>query len=168
MINTALKPLNRLFIMALFAFATPLAAQDAVTAMSETDLRSFVPFADDATLKMSECEKKTYPTCTYVWGLPDEDDARRIELGARPSGDILMTIFAPARNLQEFDRVLATYKDAVPVEGLGVTAVWSDMRKQLSLITEDNLVIHVNVDISKFQDPRTIAEQVAAFLLAEQ
>ena len=79
-----------------------------------------------------------------------------------------MTIFAQARNIQEFDRVLSSYKDAVPVEGLGVTAVWSDMRKQLSLITEDSLVIHVNVDIWMLEDPRTTAEQVAAFLLTVQ
>lgn len=168
MLHTALKPLTRFCILALVSLGAPLAAQDAVIAMSETDLRSLVPFAADATLKFTECEQKSYPTCTYVWGMPEADDATRIAAGGGPSGDKLMTIFAQARNQQEFDRVLSSYKDAVPVEGLGVTAVWSDMRKQLSLITAENLVIHVNVDIWKLEDPRTIAEQVAAFLLARQ
>jgi len=168
MIETVLNPLKKLGILVLISLGAPLAAQDTVTAMSETDLRALVPFPADATLKMSECEKKSYPTCTYVWGSPDEDDATRIAMGGRPSGDKLMTIFAQAHNPQDFDRVLASYKDAAPVEGLGVTAVWSDMSKQLSLITEGNLVIHVNVDIWKLEDPRPIAEQVAAFLLTEQ
>ena len=168
MIETVLNLLKKLGILVLVSLGAPLAAQDAFTAMSETELRSLVPIPADAALKLSECEKKSYPTCTYVWGYPDEDDAMRIELGGSPSGDKLMTIFAQARNIQEFDRVLSSYRDAVPVEGLGVTAVWSDMRKQLSLITEDSLVIHVNVDIWMLEDPRTTAEQVAAFLLTVQ
>ena len=168
MIETVINPLKKLGILVLISLGAPLAAQDTVTAMSETDLRALVPIPADATLKLSECEMKSYPTCTYVWGYPDEDDAMRIELGGSPSGDKLMTIFAQARNIQEFDRVLSSYRDAEPVEGLGVTAVWSDMRKQLSLITAENLVIHINVDIRNLEDPRAIAEQVAAFLLAEQ
>ncbi len=159
---------KHLGIALLATVATPLFAQDYSAPMSEKDLRSLVPFSANADLKLAECGKKSYPTCTYIWGLPDSDDEARIKLGGKPAGDKLLTIFAQARRPQDFDRVLGSYKDAVPVDNLGVTAVWSDMRNQLSLITGDNLVIHVNVQIRDLADPKPTALQVAAFLLASR
>lgn len=155
-------------IVVLTTLATPVFAQDYSVPLSEQDLRSLVPFSADAKLKLTECGKKTYPTCTYIWGLPDSDDEARIKLGGMPAGDKLLTIFAQARSPQDFSRVLGSYKDAVPVDGLGVTAVWSGRRNQLSLITDENLIIHVNVQIWKLDDPKPTALQVAAFLLASR
>lgn len=150
----------------LVCLAMPVFAEDYSTALSEDALRSLVPFGADATLKLAECETKSYPTCTYIWGIPDIDDAARVALGGMPDGDKLITIFAQASRPQDFDRVIASYRDAVPVEGLGVTAVWSGMRGQLSLITADNLVVHVNVQRAGLDDPLTSARQIASVLLA--
>ena len=125
-------------------------------------------FNADASLKLVKCEIKSYATCTYIWGQPDSEDEARNKMGGKPDGDKLLTIFAQARSPQDFDRVLSSYKDAVPVDDLGVTAVWSDMCEQLSLITGDNLVIHINVQIWEWDDSKSIAVQVAAYLLADR
>jgi hypothetical protein len=165
--NLILRSLGTLSLALALQHASPLLAQEGVVAMSEADLRSFVTFGPETQLKLAECKKKSYPTCTYIWGLPDADDAARIALGGNPDGDKLLTIFAQARSLADFDRVLGSYKDAVPVEDLGVAAVWSEVRNQLSLITVDNLIIHVYVQIWKLDDPKAVALQVANFLLAQ-
>ncbi|WP_295512527.1 hypothetical protein [uncultured Sulfitobacter sp.] len=145
---------------------SPLVADEIPMPMSEADLRTLVPFGAEASLKYAECEKKSYPTCTYIWGVPDSADALRVQMGGKPDGDRLMTIFAQAKSAQDFDRVLSTYKDAVPLEYLGVAAVWSEARDQLSLITDDYMVIHVNVEIPELEDTKAVATQVAAYLLA--
>lgn len=153
------------FFLALFLFlASPAFAQSEPEPMSEADLRSILPFGQDDTLKYTGCEMKTYPTCTYVWGIPAGDDDARVKLGAKPEGDKLLTIFAQAHSLQDFDRVLAVYPDAEPVDGLGITAVWSASRHQLSFMSADYLVIHVNVDAPNVADRKAIAIQIATFL----
>ena len=159
---------NYAAIALLAGLGTPLFAGNYATPMSEQDLRGLVPFGADATLKFAECGKKTYPTCTYIGGEPDSDDAARLKLGGKPEGDQLMTIFAQAHSPQDFDRVLASYKDALPLDDLGVKAVWSARRNQLSLITGDNLVIHVNVQIRALADLKGKAEQIATFLLGNR
>lgn len=164
--NSIFETVRTLGFALVLPLASPLMAQEGITAMSEADLRTLVPFGPETQLKFAECETKSYPTCTYIWGLPDSDDAARIALGGKPDGDKLMTIFAQAHRLQDFDRVLASYKDAVTVKDLGAVAVWSEARDQLSLMTDDNLIIHVNVQIWKFDDTKAIALQVAHFLLA--
>ena len=164
MIKSVPKSLGKLGLAGLLILISPAFAEDQREPISEADLRTLLPFGNDATLKYAVCEKKSYPTCTYVWGIPDSSDATRVKLGGKPEGDKLMTVFAQARNMQEFDRVIAVYPDAEQVENLGVAAVWSAKRDQLSLITADNLIIHVNVEGPA--DPRAIATQVAAFVLA--
>ncbi len=164
--KSILKALATLTVALVLPIASPSLAQEGVTVLSEADLRSLVTFGPAAQLKLAECETKSYPTCTYIWGLPDSGDAARMALGGKPDGDKLLTIFAQARSLADFDRVLGSYKDAVPVENLGVAAVWSDARDQLSLITVDNLIIHVYVQIWKLDDPKATAMRVADFLLA--
>ncbi len=166
MINIDPQSFAKACFTAFLLLGSPLVAEENVIAMSEADLRTLVPFGAEAYLKHAECEEKTHPTCTYIWGLPDSDDAMRVQLGGKPDGDKLMTIFAQANSVQDFDRVLSSYKDAVPVEDLGVVAVWSKARDQLSLMTDDNLIIHVNVDIWKLEDTEAVATQVAAYLLA--
>lgn len=145
---------------------SPLAADEIATAMPEPYLRALVPFGPDTVLKYAVCEENTYPTCTYIWGSPDSDDAMRVQLGGKPDGDKLVTTFAQANQAQDFDRVLSSYKDAVAVEDLGGVAVWSEARAQLSLMTNDNLIIHVHVQISNEGQIKAIAKQVATYLLA--
>ncbi len=166
MINIDPKSFAKTCFAAFLILGSPLAADEIPMPMSEADLRSLVPFGAESSLKYAECEKKSYPTCTYIWGIPDSADALRVQMGGKPDGDKLMTIFAQANSAQDFDRVLSTYNDAVPVEDLGVMAVWSEARDQLSLITDDNMVIHVNVEIWKLEDTKAVATQVAAYLLA--
>lgn len=166
MIDTGAKTLRRLCFAVLLSLGSPLAAEESFTAMSDADLRSLVPFGAETYLKYAECQTKTFPTCTYIWGLADSSDAARVAMGGKPDGDKLMTVFAQATGAKDFDRVLSGYKDAVPVENLGAAAVWSEARDQLSLITDDNLIIHVHVQIMNPDDTKTRAMQVATFLLA--
>jgi len=156
----------QLCLVLLLALVSPAFAQTERAPMSETQLRSLVSFADDDTLKYAVCKKASYPTCSYIWGVPDDDDALRVKLGGKPEGSKLMTIFAQANSATEFERVVAVYPDAESVEGLGVRSVWSAKRHQLSLIMADNLVIHVNIDAAGTADPKATAIGVANFLLA--
>ena len=97
-------------------------------------------------LKMAECEEKTHPTCTYVWGVPSDKDAARISMGLSPEGNKLMVIFAQTRSAQDWERVISVYSDAESVQDLGEIAVWSSRRSQISLMNGEGLVIHVHID----------------------
>lgn len=130
-------------------------------------LQSAFEFQDGEKLKYAECKKKSYPTCTYIWGEPSKKDAARIKYGLAPKGKKLMVIYAQARSLKDFERVLKTYSDAVNVKGLGSKAVWSAKRQQLSLITNKNLIIHVNVDDTMSSDPFLKAKITAEYILKE-
>ncbi|AML52068.1 hypothetical protein [Falsihalocynthiibacter arcticus] len=132
----------------------------------ENQLRTIFEFAPDDGLKMAACDGSRTFTCTYIWGAPDEDDALRIELGAKPDGKRLYVIAARAARASDFDRVLAVYKDAVPVADLGVQAVWSEKRGQLSILTADNKVIHVNTDMTQSDDQKAAAITIANLVLA--
>ncbi len=163
-----LKSSGRLCFVALLTFGSPAISQGEQVPMSEFDLRALVPFGADDILKYAACEVNSYPNCTYVWGVFDSDDELRVKLGGKPDGDKLLTVFAQAHSSQDFDRVLAVTPDAQPVEGLGIKAVWSERRHQLSLMSEDFMAIHVNIDALSITDPRTTAIQIATFLLGEE
>lgn len=135
----------------------------ALQLMPEDALRSFFVFGPEDCLKYAECDGKRAFTCTYIWGAPDEDDALRIKLGGNPDGKKLLVIAVRAANPSDFDRVLAVYKDAV--EGLGIKAVWSRMRGQLSMLTSDNMGIQVNTDMTESDDKEAAAVTIANLVL---
>lgn len=114
--------------------------------ITEEYLRSHFTFAAGDKLKYSECKKKTHPTCTYIWGPESKKDATRIKHGLTPAGNKLQIITAQAGSANDFQRVLATYSDAEKIEGIGNEAAWSNKRKQLSFITDSNLIFHINID----------------------
>ncbi|WP_372841775.1 hypothetical protein [Phaeovulum sp.] len=164
MLSHFLKLAGKPCLGVLFVLAWPAWAQGEREPIPEADLRTLLPFSQNDTLKYAHCEVKSYPTCTYVWGVPASDDDARVKLGAKPEGDRLTTIFAQAHGLNDFDRVLATYSDADPVEGLGIKAAWSAKRDQLSFMMADYLIIHVNIDARGVADPKAVALQTAMFL----
>lgn len=140
-----------------------LFADDYSDAISEAFLRTQFAFKADENLKYSQCEGKTMPTCAYVWGPESSKDAARINAGLTPKGYKLMVVYAQAKQDKDFQRVLGSYSDAVVVEGFGKEAVWSSKRKQLSLMTDDNLIIHVNLsgaNIDSKEKASSIAEEV--------
>ena len=155
----------QLCLVLLLVLVSPVFAQTERAPLSETQLRSLVNFGDDDTLKYAVCKVASYPTCSYIWGVPDDRDALRVKMGSKPAGNQLMTIFAQANSAAEFDRVVAVYSDAENVEGLGIRSVWSAKSHQLSLITADNLVIHVNIQAEGTADQKVTAIKVANFLL---
>jgi len=134
----------------------PLFSQDHAELITEKYLRSEFTFHESTKMKYSECIEKTHMTCTYVWGVitpkSEKKDLKRTKNGLAPDGNKLMIIYAKATKLADFERVLATYRDAKIVEGVGQKSVWSQQRKQLSLITDKNLIMHVNVEMKK--DPK--------------
>jgi hypothetical protein len=129
--------------------------------ISEEYLRSQFTFETEDNLKYSECQKKSYPTCTYVWGPVSDKDKNRTKAGLAPEGNKLQVIYAQARRVEDFQRVLGTYSDAKEIDDVGVDAVWSDKRHQLSLITDENLIIHVNIDVDGVNDPEEKAVSIA-------
>ncbi len=134
--------------------------------MSEDTLRSLFVFGPQDGLKYAVCDDKHTFTCTYVWGILGKDDALRVEMGGRPDGKKLQVITAQAASASDFDRVLAAYKDAVPISDLGVTAVWSEMRGQLSILTASNRVVHVSTDMTESDDKQAAAIAIANLVLA--
>jgi hypothetical protein len=99
----------------------------------------------------------------YLWGIESSKDTARVSSGLAPKGNKLQITYAPAKKEMDFQRVLASYSDAVIVNGLGEMAVWSHKRKQLSLITVENLIIHVHIqsgDIDLKEKSISIAKDV--------
>ena len=150
-----------------FALTPLLSASEYDNIITKAYLQSTFEFLNGEKLKYAECKKKSYPTCTYVWGKPSKKDATKIKYGLAPEGKKLMVIYAQARSSKDFERVLKTYKDAVDVKGLGQKAVWSNKRKQLSFITKKNLIIHVNVDGTMSSEPFSKAKTTAEYILKE-
>lgn len=145
----------------------PALSEDYAGNISEEYLRSQFTFGSQDVLKYAECEKKTYPTCTYVWGAESDKDAVRAKYGLAPEGSKLMIIYAQAVSPEDFQRVLTTYSDAEEIDGLGTEAVWSAKRKQLSLITTENLIMHINIDEKDGLTPKQTAFSVAEHLLEQ-
>ena len=158
----------RYMAILLFGFvAQSVMAADYADLISEEYLRSQFEFTDGAKLKYSQCVKKSYPTCTYIWGVASKKDASRTKHGLAPEGSKLMIVYAQARSAGDFDRVTATYSDAEEIKDLGVMSVWSGKRKQLSFITDSHLVVHVNIEEENVSDSKRKAESIAKYLMQE-
>lgn len=145
----------------------PALSADYPVNISEAYLRTQFTFGSQDTLKYADCEKKTYPTCTYVWGAESKKDATRKKYGLVPDGNKIMIIYAQAKNAESFQRVLATYSDSEKIVGLGKEAVWSAKRNQLSLLTEENLIIHINIDEKDRITSKEAAVSIAEHLLEQ-
>ncbi len=145
----------------ILASTAPVLAGPAPIPLAEETLREVFTFGPDDTLKYAECDTKKRPACSYIWGPVDADDAARIKLGGKPDGKKLVVVYAEAGAPEDFSRVLSSYSDAQPVEDLGVQAVWSPARQQLSLITQANLIIHVNTERAGTENAMTAAITVA-------
>ncbi len=57
-----------MLLLLLIFFQLPVLASDYSDNISEEYLRSQFTFAAADKLKYAECEKNSYPTCTYIWG----------------------------------------------------------------------------------------------------
>lgn len=135
--------------------------------ISEEYLRSQFTFKADDSLKYSQCEKNSYPTCTYVWGPDFEKDAARLNAGLRPEGSKLQIVYAQGASQKNFERVLSTYSGAETLAGIGEQAVWSGKRHQLSFITDENLIVHININEKSGQDSKEDAIAIAGHLLEQ-
>jgi hypothetical protein len=164
---TAIANFRNFVLLSLIVICPPVNATDYSSFITEDYLRSQFSFGDGDTLKYSQCEKKSYPTCTYIWGPESEKDAARINAGLAPAGSKLQIVYAQAASINNFDRVLSAYTDAESVDGIGETAVWSDKRKQLSFITETNLIVHVNIAETQGKDPEAKAVAIANDLIEQ-
>lgn len=154
----------QLFLL-LILFLQPVFANDYTDYISEEYLRSQFTFAPSEKLKYAECKKNSYPTCTYIWGAPHKKDEARVKYGLAPEGNKLMIVYAQARSKKDFERVLSTYKDAEKIEGLATEAVWSNKRHQLSMITEKNLIIHINIEDRSTTDVKGKSISIAEYIL---
>ena len=152
-------------LLLMFFFQLPVFAADYSDNISEEYLRSQFTFAPGDKLKYAECKKKSHPTCTYIWGAEHKKDAARLKAGVAPKGNKLQIIYAQAGSKKDFERVLSSYKDAEKVEGLATEAVWSNKRRQLSLITDDNLIMHINIDDISTDDVKAKSISIAQHIL---
>jgi hypothetical protein len=154
-----------LLVSAVMLLASPAPAEDYAALISEDYLRSEFSFGPGEALKLAECKKNSYPTCTYVWGEPSEKDAAAAKYGVTPKGKRLILIYAQAKRAKDFEQATGVYSDAEKVAGLGAQAVWSSKRKQLTLITREHLIIHVNTERTKSPDLKAKATRIAEHVL---
>jgi len=152
----------------LMAVSQPVFSADYSSYISDEYLRSQFTFEAGDKLKYSQCVKKSYPTCTYIWGVESEKDAAREKHGLTPKGSKLQVVYAQGKSKMDFQRVLSTYSDAEQLEGLGVEAVWSAKRIQLSLITEDSLIMHISIQDKGVEKPEATAVSIAKHLLDQR
>ncbi len=145
------------YILFSFIFLTAFAAaqQPYKQIITGEYVRNHFKLKAGEVVKLEEFKKKTYPTATVVWGMPDKRDAVRIQAGIAPSGSKLMVVFTELKNAREYDRVPATYKDAVVINGVGQKAVWSRKWKQLSVLMTPKLLVHVHLDHTGVGDLKT-------------
>ena len=162
---TAIAGFRNFALLSLIVICTPVIANDYSSFITEDYLRSQFSFGDGDTLKYSQCGKNSYPTCTYIWGPESEKDVARINAGLAPAGSKLQIVYAQAASINNFERVLSSYTDAEPVDGIGETAVWSDKRKQLSFITETNLIVHIHIEEMQSNDSEAKAVVIAGDLI---
>lgn len=160
--------LFRLILISLFITTTQTTfAQDYIQLITEEYLRNEFTFGVDEAMKYEVCKKKSYPTCDYVWGEPSKRDATRIKYGMAPDGNKVMVIYAQSKKPSDFERSIAVYRDAVEIKGIGTRSVWSAARAQLSLITESNLIIHVNLEMIKDGKTKEHAINIAKHVLKQ-
>ncbi|MGB5225035.1 MAG: hypothetical protein WBN49_07660, partial [Arenicellales bacterium] len=57
------------------------------------------------------------------------------------------------------------YKDAEKVEGLASEAAWSNKRRQLSIITDNNLIIHINIEDKSTADLKGKSISIAQHII---
>ena len=160
--------LFKLILVLLFVTTTQTTfAQDYIQLVTEEYLRNEFTFGVDESMKYEVCKKKSYPTCDYVWGKPSKRDTTRIKLGMAPEGNKVMVIYAQAKKPADFERSIAVYKGAVEIEGIGARSVWSATRAQLSLITESNMIIHINLETIKDGKTKEHAINIAKHVLKQ-
>ena len=163
-LNVALKHSWQALLLLLLVHQ-PVLAADYSEYIGEEYLRAEFTFEAGDKLKYSECKKKSYPTCIYIWGAAHKKDETRLNSGLVPEGNKLQIVYAQARSNKDFQRVLTTYSDAEKVDGLGVEAVWSSKRSQLSLIAKQNLIVHVYIRASGVSNLKSKSTSIAKYLL---
>jgi len=156
-----------LLASAMLLLANAAAARDYAPLISEDYLRSQFTFGAADVLKYAECKKGSYPTCNYVWGEPSKKkDANAAKYGLAPNGKKLMLVYAQAKSAKDFERATSVYRDAESVAGIGQQVVWSAKSEQLTLMTAEHLIIHVNTHATEAADPKAKAIIIAKHVLA--
>lgn len=154
-------------LLPMILLCQPIFAADYAKYISEDYLRSQFTFGAEERLKYSRCVKKSFPTCTYIWGTESSKDAARIGAGLAPDGNKLQIVYAQANSQHDFQRVLTSFTDAEPVIGVGREAIWSSKRSQLSFITDESLIIHINIDEKGMSDAKEKSISIASDLLEQ-
>jgi hypothetical protein len=155
----------------LFLSSGTLYAEDYVSMIDAEYLKKEFSFQDEVKMKYTGCSKVSYTTCEYVWGKETtkslKKDAYAKNHNLTPSGNKLMVTYAQAGKVSDFERIKKVQKDAIKIEGIGVDAFWKDSKfqKQLSFITDKNIIIHVSIDVKGVKDAKQHAMAVAQHIL---
>ncbi len=161
--------ISRVFFLVLFCFLTvsPTVASEYDKIITESYVKNEFVFQDAERFKYSKCRKNSYPTCKYVWGVESKKDTTRVKMGLPPDGNSLTIVYAQAKQEKNFSRVVGSYSDAVDIDGLGVKAIWSDKRRQLSMITKSHLIIHIRLEVKGVINLKDKAMNVALHILSQ-
>jgi hypothetical protein len=154
-----------LLFLTFAVYTTATQAQPYKGLITGEDVARYFTFAQGETLKYDNFDTKRFPTATFVWGKADKLDKKRLEIGGKPSGNILMIIYAEGKSAKDFDRVLKSYNDAVVVKDVGTKAVWSERRRQLSFMTDKFLIVHINIEDARTKDRKAKAIEIAGDIL---
>lgn len=145
--------------------ASPIIAAKYEKIITDSYVENEFTFQDGERFKYSKCEGNAQKSCKYIWGGESKKDATRAEYGLPPEGNQLSVVYVQAKKQKDFLRVLSTYTDAVDIDDLAVKAVWSEKRKQLSMITKSNLIIHVRIKVKGMSNTKNKTQSVAQHIL---
>lgn len=89
----------------------------------------------------------SFPTCRYVW---DGDNKQVMTIGGNKTEldiecNVTIVIVDMIVSKINYDASIKSYSDATELLGIGDHAVWSDKRKQMTVLAGKNL-FHVHVD----------------------
>ena len=79
-----LSILGPILAVVMIFITQPVSSSEYVSLIPEDYLRAQFDFDDGEQLKYSACKKKTYSTCTYIWGRKSKRDTTRTQYGLEP------------------------------------------------------------------------------------
>ena len=90
----------------------------------------------------------SFPTCIYVW---EGGNKKLIEVGGNKTEidiecNVTIVIVDMKVSKSNYDASVKSYSDATELSAVGDYAVWSDKRKQMTVLVGKNL-FHVHVDV---------------------
>jgi hypothetical protein len=154
-----------LFMFLLLVSSLPLVAQQHPCKWVGT--QEVIDLFDLSIEPTQKTEEEPFPSCFYSWpgGLKKVTKIGSMELEAPMESGLTIVYYDKPANESHFQRAVDSYQDAEPYADLGDQAVWSDKRRQVSVLSGTHL-FHVHVHFSDDNEAnRKMAFRISEYLI---